>query len=227
MRRRMGVLFERDKVVSNIVKNEELTNEELANIVLTGSARSENLNAGVGRTVKAMKRAAGDNAPALVDNLRRGTFARLLNKSMTNMQQAGTDVQMISPNKMLRELDNLAKNKTFMDEIFDDGQRKTIDALRADLRKIASDQPGARNYSNTAYTVLNAMRKMPFGLSAISGPADILVRPLAEKGARDTLQRDLASVIGEVQSQMVGESRLYGAATGGALGAQVINEDNR
>jgi hypothetical protein len=114
MRRRMGVLFERDKVVSNIVKNEELTNEELANIVLTGSARSENLNAGVGRTVKAMKRAAGDNAPALVDNLRRGTFARLLNKSMTNMQQAGTDVQMISPNKMLRELDNLAKNKTFM-----------------------------------------------------------------------------------------------------------------
>jgi hypothetical protein len=217
LRRRQGVLFERDKVVSNIVKNDELTNEELANVVLTGSVRSKNVNDGSGRSIRAMKRAVGDNAPELVDNLRRGTFARILNKATTNNQRAGSDVPFISPSKLLSELDGLARNKTFMNEVFEPGHRQTIDALRGDLRKIVSEQPGSKNYSNTAYTLLNYMRRMPLGLSSMAGIAQIGLKPIAEKGARDELNRSLANVIGEVQSELVGKAKLYGAATGGGI----------
>lgn len=212
-----GVLFERDKVVSNIVKNDDLSNEELANLVFTGSTRGQNLNAASGKTVRAMKLAAGDNADDLVANLRQGTFARILNKSTVNTQRAGSDVQMLSPAKLLKELDGLAANKTFMGEVFDEGQRNTIHALRADLRKVASEQPGSRNYSNTAYTVINFLRQMPLGLSSVAGVANIGLKPIAEKGARNELDRSLQDVIGKAQSELVGKAKMYGAAAGGGV----------
>ncbi|CAN0443681.1 unnamed protein product, partial [Phaeothamnion confervicola] len=154
LRKRQGVLFERNKTVANIVKNDELTSEELANLVLTGSSRGQTINAGTGQSIRAMKRAAGDRAEELVGDLRKGTFARIMNRSMVNTQRAGTDVQMISPPKLLKELDGLMANKSFMNEIFDEGGRNTILALRNDLRKVASEQPGSKNYSNTAYTII-------------------------------------------------------------------------
>jgi hypothetical protein len=220
LRRQQGTLFERDKVVSNIVKNDDLTNEELANMVFTGSARGQNLNSSMGRTVRAMKRAAGDQADDLVANLRMGTFGRIIKNSTINTQRAGTDVSMISPAKLLKQLDGLAANKSFFSEVFDGDQQKVVHGLRADLRKIASEQPGARNYSNTAYTLINALRRLPFGLSGLSGAAAIGLKPLAEKGARHELNKSLASVIGEVQSQLVGKSKVYGAISAGGLGGK-------
>lgn len=220
LRRRQGTLFERDKVVSNIVKNDNLTNEELANLVLTGSERGQNINAGTGRAVKAMKLAAGDNAEDLVSNLRKGTFSRILNKSMVNTQREGTDVQMISPSKLLKELDGLSSNQSFMREVFNDSHRKTIDALRGDLRKVASEQPGSRNYSNTAYTIITALRRLPLGLSAVGAIAQLGLKPIAEKTARDELNKSLQGVLGEVQSELMGKAKLYGAASGGSFAAK-------
>jgi hypothetical protein len=217
LRKRQGVLFEREKVISQIVKDDSLTNEQLANLVLTGSSAGQNIGPSAGRYVRAMKRAAGDNATELTDNLRKGVFARMLNKSMTNQLRAGTDVQMISPNKLLKELDGLSRNTSFKSEIFDPAQIEAIDQLRGSLRKIVSEQPGSKNYSNTAYAIINMLRSMPFGISGLSNAASVVLKPIAEKGARDTLIKDLAPGIGEVQSELVGKSKAYGAYIGGAL----------
>lgn len=232
MRRKQGVLFERNKVVSNIVKNDDLTNEELANMVLTGSSRGQNINAGVGRDIRAMKRAAGDNANQLVDGIRRGTFARILKNSTEPTQRMGTDIEMISPAKLVKNLDTILSNKSFMNEVFDKPTQEMIIALRRDVSKIRSTQPGARNYSNTAYTLLNYMGKLPFGLSAVKGVAEIAGKPIAQKMARDTLQRDLAETIGQVQSELVGKSKLYGAGISGGVGGKSrasaqTNEENK
>lgn len=220
MRRKQGVLFERNKVVSNIVKNDELTNEELANMVLTGSPKGQNVNSGAGRDIRAMKRAAGDSSGELLDGIRRGTFARILKNSTEPTQMAGTNIEMISPAKLVKHLDNILGNKSFMGEVFDEGQRKTIQSLRNDVAKIRSTQPGARNYSNTAYTLMNYLGKLPLGLSSIKGVAELALKPVAQKSARDTLHKDLASTIGEVQSELVGKSKLYGAGIAGGVGGK-------
>ena len=217
LRKRQGVLFERDKVISQIVKDDSLTNEQLANLALTGSAAGQNVGPSAGRYIRAMKRAAGDNASELTANLGRGIFARIINKSMTNQLRAGTDVQMISPNKLLKELDGLSRNNSFKSEVFDQKQIELIDRLRGDLRKIVSEQPGSKNYSNTAYALINMLRNMPFGISGLSNVANVVAKPVAEKGARDALMKDLAPVIGEVQSELVGKSKAYGAYVGGAV----------
>jgi hypothetical protein len=220
MRRKQGVLFERNKVVANIVKNDELTNEELANMVLTGSERGQRINPGAGRDIRAMKRAAGESSKQLLDGIRRGTFARIMKNSTEPTQRMGTDIEMISPAKLVKNLDDIIFNKSFMNEVFDKSQRKTIEALRRDIAKIRSTQPGARNYSNTAYTILNYMGKLPLGLSSIKGVAELALKPVAEKSARDTLQKDLAATIGEIQTELVGKSKLYGAGVAGGVGGK-------
>jgi hypothetical protein len=216
LRRRQGVLFERNKVVEQIVKNDELTNEQLANLVLTGNQGSQNLNAGIGGAVKAMKLAAGDNAEQVMDGLRKGAMARVLSRAQTTMLKGNTEQQMLSPAKLAKELDGLLNNRSFMNQVFDEQSRNTLFALRNDVRKIASEQVGARNYSNTAYTVLRALKGLPFGLSSVGGIAEIALKPAAEKSARDTLNRSLAPVLEEVQNELMGSARIYGAAAGGA-----------
>jgi len=226
LRKRQGVLFERNKVVSDIVKGSDLTNEELANLVLTGSGRGQSIHAGSGKAVRAMKRAAGDNAGDLVDNLRKGTFARILYRSTVNTQRAGTDIQMISPSKLLKELDGLSGNRSFMEEVFDEQGRNTIMAMRNDLRKVVSEQPGTKNYSNSAYTIMNYLRRLPLGLSGLSGLAEIGLKPVAQKAARDELEKSLQDVIGQVQSELMGKAKLYGAAAAGGQGGKQAVEIN-
>ena len=216
LRRQQGVLFERNKVVERIVKNEELTNEQLANLVLTGNQGSQNLNAGVGSAVRAMKFAAGDNAEQLMDGLRKGAMARVLQRSQTTMLKGNSEQQMLSPAKLAKELDGLLSNRSFMNQVFDESSRNTLFALRNDVRKVASEQVGARNYSNTAYTVLRALKGLPLGLSSVGGIAEIGLKPIAEKSARDALNRSLAPVLQEVQNELMGSARIYGAAAGGA-----------
>jgi hypothetical protein len=135
---------------------------------------------------------------------------------------------MLSPAKLAKELDGMLNNRTFMNEVFDKQSRDTLFALRNDVRKIASEQAGARNYSNTAYTVLRALKNMPMGLGAVGGVAEIGLKPVAERSARMALEQDLSPVLKEVQSALMSNARLYGAAGGGAVAGaeQQLNESN-
>lgn len=225
LRRRQGILFERDKAVEQIVKNDNLTNEELANIVLSGQSRAEKINSSSGRVVRAMKRAAGERGEELADNLRKGTIARMMERAQVTRQVQGQDVNVISPNKMLTEIDNLLKNKTFVREVFKDNEREIMVKLRNDLQKIASEQEFTRNYSNTAYALVDFLRRLPFGLSAVSGAIKIAAEPLGARGARRDLQEslyDFSNDLPGILEQLRGGPMYYGITP--AQGVQNVDD---
>lgn len=224
LRKRQGVLFERDKVVRNIVQNKELTNEELANLILTGKAGAEKVGAGAGRSVKNLIRAVPEDVrPQFKENIKRGVMSRVLNKS-----QGATIVEgqlRIEPNKLLKEVNNLARNKTFMNEVFDDAEKDLITALSSDLRKINSVQAGADNYSNTAYALMRFFNNLPLGGLGAGPASKFLLEPIAEKGARKTLEKNISPVLHELRKELSGTPRFYGATVGGVAPATLLDEE--
>ena len=216
LRRRQGVLFERDKVVQKMVTNDELTNEELANMVLAGTAKGKNANASTGRVVKNLKRAVGEGqAEELTQSIKKGTLARILDKAEQRTQRAGQDVNMISPAKLETELSNLLKNKTFMREVYSPEEQKLLTALRNDIKKIASDQPGSKNYSNTAYTIMQFFQDLPLGLSSVSAVSDAVLKPLGNRSAKKELKGALDPYLNKIREELTGTAKIYGASAGG------------
>lgn len=207
-RRELGVLFERDKIVERIVKSNDLTDEELANMVLTGSKSSEKLGTGSGRLVKNMKRAAGEKAPDMVNGLKSGTMARVLRKATGTTQIEGTEHTVIQPAKLRSELDALLRNQSFVKEVFSPQEATTLKMLRDDVAKIASEQKGANNYSNTAYTIAKMMRRLPFNLER---PVEFF----SESVARKDLGIQLQQFADETQRALAGNAKYYGSAVAG------------
>lgn len=206
-RRKQGILFERDKTIKKIVQSQDLTDEELANMVLSGSARSEKINAGSGRLVKNLKKAVGDKAPELQAGLKRGTLARMLQRS-TSTTEGENALRTIDPAKLRKEFDNLTSNRTFLKEVFEDSEIETIDAIHRDLVKIASEQPGTNNYSNTAYALMRFAGIVPFGRAAV-GDA---LQGLGDRAATKDIRKGLSPVLQDMIDQLTAERRFYGAA---------------
>jgi len=206
-RRMQGVLFERNKVVKNLVNNNDLTNEELANIVLTGSKAAEKINKGAGGVIKNMKKTIPlEKQPEFINNLKRGTMSRVLNKSQGSELVDG--VPMIMPNKLIKEVDNLLGNQTFMNELFDEGEQKMLTALRNDLVKINSVKAGADNYSNTAYAMMRFFDSIPYGGMGLASAASKLVaEPAGKLGAKKALNKNLTTVLHGAQKQFGGDAR--------------------
>lgn len=203
-RRRMGVLFERNKKVAELVKNEDLSNEQLANMVLTGNKEGEKINKGAGITLKSMLRAVPeDKKPLLRENLKKGAMSRLLENSQETFIDRGTDYNAISPNKLRKNIDTLMKNKTFVNELFDADEQKVLNALARDLRRISSNQQGTINYSNTAYALSRAFKKMP----VLSAVGEYITEPLGRRAQMGDLEKSLSNMIGELS----GTQQFYGA----------------
>ena len=219
MRRELGVLFERDKAVERIVKTSDLTDEELANMVLTGSKASEKLGTGSGRLIKNMKRAAGEKSTEMVQGLKSGTMARVLRKATGTTQIEGTEHTVIQPAKLRNELDGLLRNKSFVKEVFSPQEAMTLQKLRDDVAKIASEQKGSNNYSNTAYAITQFLRRLsPVKVEGIFESA-------SESVARKDLGLQLQQFADETQRMLAGKAKYYGAAAGGSLASDMGNED--
>jgi hypothetical protein len=223
LRREQGVLFERDKAVKKIVQNQNLTDEELANMVLTGSGRSEKINSGSGRLIKNLKRAVGeDNAPKLQDGLKNGMLARMLRKATTTTTEGDTATRLIDPAKLRNEFDALVKNKTLMKELFSPEQIDTINAVHKDLIKIASEKPGVNNYSNTAYALMRFVNSIPGG-KAVVGDA---LESRANKAATNDIKKGLGPVLDEMIDRMSTRTEYYGAMAGGAASPEIVDYAN-
>lgn len=219
LRRTQGVLFERNKIVKNLVENNNLTNEELANMVLTGSSRAEKINKGAGAVVKNMKKTIPqEKQPEFLSNLKRGTMARILKNSEGTELIEGNP--MIAPNKLVKELDNIINNKTFMNELFLPEEQQMLKALREDVYKINSVRAGADNYSNTAYTLMRFLDSIPWGGGGLaSAGSQFVAKPMAQQGARKELNKTLAPLMGNLTKELSGTAQYYGARSGGELAA--------
>lgn len=199
-RREQGALFERSKLVRDIVQNEDLTNEQFANSILSLGAKS-------GSYVRDIFRAAGKD-PALRDKLETQTKQALLgsivNKSLSAEAKAGGTIEsgierMISFDKLATNLDRLISNKTLFNAAFqNEGDRKALQQLYNAASLVKSAKPGTKNYSNTAYTLLNAIQRFSPALAS-SNIAGVGVgsafKAMGKAGASNELEQSLAPVL--------------------------------
>lgn len=190
-RKEQGVLFERSKLVKDILTNDDITNEQFANTVLSLGAKSGVYVRDILRTAKTdpVKQLA------LKTQLKQALLGNVLNKSLSSevaaAKQAGNIESMVSFDKMATQLDKLVKNPTLFNQVFDEAERSTIKEALKSAQLIKSVKPGSKNYSNTAYTILNVMRAIS-PMATETGALGISAGSFAEKAAMTGAVQDLS-----------------------------------
>jgi len=233
-RKEQGVLFERSKVVKDILTNEDITNEQFANSVLSLGDKSGIYVRDILRTAKTDP--AREEALRL--QLKQSLLGNVLNKSLSAEIKAGKDVgsieQMVSFDKLTTQLNKLIQNKTLFNQVFkDEGERKSIQEAAKAAMLIKSVKPGSKNYSNSAYTVLNALRSISPALTNLQA-FGFGVGKMAEDAATTTavqeLTKSLAPVLKDVAQQHTGAITNFGQKYGRqvmSLEPVIVNEQQR
>jgi hypothetical protein len=207
-RKEQGVLFERSKLVKDIIDNEDLTREQFANTITS-------LGDKTGSYVKQLLNTARNNPATkeqIREDIRKSVMGNILNKSMSAEVKAGTAdgaiERMISFDKLGTQLDKLVKNKTLMQQLYPDNEsRLAVERLYKDVQLIKSTKPGTKNYSNTAYTLLNFLR----GVSPTAEKANVFgigagttLKAMGEGKATLELEKSLAPVLKGISEEMTG-----------------------
>jgi len=217
-RKEQGVLFERSKVVKDILTNEDITNEQFANSVLSLGDKSGIYVRDILRTAKTDP----TREEALRLQLKQSLLGNVLNKSLSAEIKAGKDVgsieQMVSFDKLTTQLNKLIQNKTLFNQVFkDESERKSIQEAAKAAMLIKSVKPGSKNYSNSAYTVLNALRSISPALTNLQA-FGFGVGKMAEDAATTTavqeLTKSLAPVLKDVAQQHTGAITNFGQKYG-------------
>lgn len=219
LRAQKGRLFDSNKIISDIVKNDTLNNEQLANIILTGSKAGKSVNTNTVNVIRSMKAAAGDNAPEMINNVKRGLFAKVLNNSYGTSLRQGVDELRIEPNKLIRELKKVTENKSLMRELFDADEQAYLNQGLDDLVRINSPQKGGENYSNTALFLKRFTDMIPGVRQLVSEP----LQSMSNAATAESLELATNQFANELQRALRGGQSFYGsmatAPISGALGA--------
>lgn len=225
-RKEQGVLFERSKIVKDILQNDDLTNEQFANVLTS-------LGPKTGTYVRDILRTTTDPAQkaALQGQMKQAILGNILNKSLSAEVKAGSTVQtidkMVSFDKLATEMDKLIKNRTLFEKIVTDpAERQALkEALNA-ATLIKSTKPGTKNYSNTAYTIFNVLRSISPSAASVNilgVGAGTGLKAMGQAGATNELSQSLAPVLKGVVEQnnaitnfgkKYGRQTFVGAATG-------------
>jgi hypothetical protein len=225
-RKEQGVLFERSKIVKDILQNDDLTNEQFANVLTSLGPRT-------GTYVRDILRTTTDSAQkaALQGQMKQAILGNVLNKALSAEVKAGSNVttidKMVSFDKLATEMDKLIKNRTLFEKIVTDpAERQALKEAANAAALIKSTKPGTKNYSNTAYTIFNILRSISptassvnvLGVGAGSG-----LKAMGQAGATNELAQSLAPVLKGVVEQnnivtnfgkQYGRQTFVGAATG-------------
>ena len=231
-RKQQGVLFERSKLVKDVLQNDDLTNEQFANVLTSMGPKSGTYVRDVLRT------AANDPAKqeALRGQMKQAILGNVLNKSLSAEVKAGSTVQsidkMVSFDKLATNLDDLIKNKTLFERLIPDpAERQSLIEIKNAASLIKSTKPGTKNYSNTAYTLLNYIR----AISPSAASANVLgvgvgssLGAMGREGATNELKQSLAPVLQGVMQEHNGVITNFGKKYGRqvfTLGAPAIDKE--
>lgn len=206
-RKTQGILFEKSKFVKDILQNDNLTNEQFYNTLTSLGPRS-------GSYVRDILRSAPDDVTkgALQQHIKRATMGSIINKSIGSEVIEGSSVtgsfeKMIDFDNLAKNLEKLINNKTYFNQVFDAGERATVERLYRAASLIKSPKPGTKNYSNTAYTLLNVIRQVSPSATATNiagiGPSSAL-KAMGEAGAVNELTKSLAPVLKGISDDATG-----------------------
>lgn len=231
-RKAQGVLFERSKLVKDVLTNDDLTNEQFFNTLTSLGPKSGTYVRDILRT------AANDPAKqaALRDQVRQSVVGSIVNKSLSSEVRAGgsgTIEKMISFDKLATNLEKLTANKTLFNQVFPDPAEQALvkDVLRSS-QLIKSVKPGSKNYSNTAYTLMRLLNGVSPAAKSMNiagiGPGSAL-DAMAQAGAVQELSQSLAPVLKGVADEATGPLTNFGAKYGrqimsGSLAAGAGND---
>lgn len=205
-RKAQGVLFERSKIVKDVLQNDDLTNEQFYNSLTSLGARSGSYVRDILRT------AATDPAKqqALRVQIKQSVLGTILNKSLSAEVKAGGTVEggiekMVNFDKLATNLEKFIKNKTLFNQVITDpAERKAIEEAYRAASLIKSVKPGSKNYSNSAYTLLNVINSISPAVKStnIAGVGvGSIMKPIAEAGAVKELGDSLAPVLKNIADE--------------------------
>lgn len=204
-RKTQGALFERNKLVANILEKDRITNEEMANM-LFGAGKDVPLR------LESMIKALGkQKAPEFIASVRQGKYASILKNSLSSeLKEGQVAEQMISFDKLATQLGKFVNdNPTVFKQLHPNpADRQAVKQLLEDVSRIKSMKPGTVNYSNTANQILSFLRKIspaatstniPFVGSIGGGLGDI-----ATAGAVSDLEKALSPVLQDTIQSLEG-----------------------
>ena len=148
LRSKQGKLFESNKTLKDILTNEDLTAEQVAQKIL-GDKKA---GAGAGNVVKTLinSQESQEGKNFIREQLRNG----LISRAFTNSVDDTTN--NLSYLKLARQLQEITKNKTLTEQVFKPDERRTLNLLLNALQKINYRPDGTINPSGTAYKLLQS-----------------------------------------------------------------------
>lgn len=197
-RKEQGVLFERSKLVKDVLLNDDMTQEQLGNTLTS-------LGPKTGVYIRDMLRTTKDpvEKESLRQDLKKAIIGSVYAKALSSEVMQGSTVaggieKMISFDKLATNLDKMMKNQTLVKNVLTKEEAATLENARRAATLIKSIPPGSKNYSNTAYTILNALS----GFSTVARTANVAgiglgsaVESVAKSTAVKELKDSLAPVI--------------------------------
>lgn len=217
-RKEQGVLFERSKLVKDILTNDDITNEQFYNTISSLGDKS-------GTYVRDMLRTAArepEKQAALRGQIRESVMGSILSKSLSSEVKSGSSVEnldrMISFDKLATNLEKLIKNKTLFTQVFPDkAEQDIVKQIYNSSALIKSVKPGSKNYSNTAYTLFQLLGKV----SPTMQSANVLgvgvgsaLKSVGEASATLSLEKSLAPVLKQVADKNAGAITNFGKTYG-------------
>lgn len=203
-RANQGKLFERNTLVADILEKDTITNEQFANLLFSKRGDAP-------LRLEAIMKAVGPKSEDVRQAAKSGLYASVLKKSMSSELKQGQIVEeMVSFDKLATNLKNLVNDNPTMFKMIHktEAERAAVQALLSDVQKIKSVKPGSKNYSNTAYTVLKALRQISPATQAANvpfvGSAGGIFAEMGNAGATQELAESLKPVLQQTMSDLEG-----------------------
>lgn len=190
-------MYDSDTAVQRILDNREMSGSQLVNTIL-GANRMTG-KGDDGRIVEAMLDHAGEQAPQMMDSMRKGVMSKVLGDSLSptiDPSTVGTPAErnLIDFGKMKKSLGSLMSQRETFNTLFTPDEQSYFKQFYQDIGQIASKQSGAVNNSSTGDRVADL----------VSGIGKLVNNPLLKNvlgvGAvtsvvQEGLQKQAASIV--------------------------------
>lgn len=189
--------YDSDSAIQKILDNRELSGTQLVNTIV-GANRMTG-KGDDGRIVETMLEHAGDQAPQMMDSMRKGVMAKVLGESLSPTIDPATvgttsERNLIDFGKMKKSLGSLMQQRETFNALFNADEQNYFKNFYKDVSTIASHQAGAVNNSSTGSYIADM----------VSGIGKIVNNPLLKNiigvGAvtnlvQEGLQKQAASIV--------------------------------
>lgn len=203
-----GTLFEKNKLIMEVLRNNQITNESLAHSIFTSGG-----NNAKDRAVNFNKiyEATGKN-PEILKSFKEGIYGNIYKNSL-GVEVTPSGQTMIDFAKLAKNLGRFVdENPTLFKMLHPEAQEQKVikDALEA-ARRIRSKKVGVVNYSNSAYKVIELLDSISPTAAKVKIPlTDISARNVLSDLAQDAAKRDLQESVSNVlQLKLEGMNKDY------------------